>query len=361
MMRCAVVCAFNLGNSGMYSTELAANQFLSRIGIDYDFCITQGKITKKGIINYRRIKNIDEFSEYDAIIYWADFQNNPMWGVNDFLNREKRENPSRVEEEAIDGWRNIYLRLHDILPETTKIYSIGGCFIGAPPYLDQPDIRKDFYDFLRTADGIIVRDNLSFQILEDFHQNTEKNISLGFDVASLLRPVRRFRWSFSKYFVYAFRRTLPEAEGDRLATFIGEKLQLKPVKIEWWPNKISNRSFNSNLSTMGGAQFALTDIYHFAIDCLTQQTMPVCIYDPASEGESTVSDLKKKILFEMIDGDGFLVPVVGNKLDRDSETNVLEIAARILGSSGFGLAPMEAFDYRREVLESLIKKTIFAP
>ncbi len=357
-MRYAVVCAYNSRNSGMYSVDLTARQLFSSLGVDFDLCVTQGKRSKTGKLAFRKITDPRQLREYDAIVYWGDFQNNPMWGANDFANREA------TVAEGFERWRDLFLRLHRHLSDSIPIYSIGGCLLGAAPYFQRSEIRREFAEFVERSSGIILRDIGSYEEICKSIPEAKEGITLGFDTASLLSPVERNVRKSGGYFVYVFGRTLSTEEGHRVAAQVGKQLALKPVPIEWWrrlsyrsriKRHISHRSFIKNLATIKGAAFALTDVYHFAIDTLVQGTAPICIAARESTGERTLNDLKKTILYRMIDGESLYVPINGDSLASEDKARIIEQADQVLRGGSSGLPCFTAFDSHRERLRRSIQ------
>ena len=391
-MRYAVICAYNSRNSGMYSVDLTAAQLFSSLPADFDLCVTQGKRSKTGKLTFRQISDPRQLREYDAIVYWGDFQNNPMWGANDFATREA------TVAKGFERWRDLFLRLHRHLPDATPIYSIGGSLLGAEPYFQRSEIRAEFAEFVERSSGVLLRDIGSYELACKYVPEAKAGLSLGFDAASLLSPGRslqplgrslqllgrsllpsgrslrppgrkRQAPKSGRYFVYVFGRTIPAEDGHRLAEQVGEKLGLTPVPIVWWrrlsyrsliKRHSSHRAFVENLATMKGAAFALTDVYHFAIDNLVQGTAPVCIAARESEGERTLSDLKKTILYRMIEAESLYIPIAGDSLASEEQARIVERADQIL-TGGSSLPCFRAFDSRRDLLRESIESLLSQP
>ena len=91
-MSTAVICAHNPGrrNLGMYSVDLAAKDFFSSLGTKFELVKYAGH-ERIGEMRYRKIVDPQDLQFFDRIVFWGDFQQNPIWGRADFANRMVRE------------------------------------------------------------------------------------------------------------------------------------------------------------------------------------------------------------------------------------------------------------------------------
>lgn len=109
----AIICAANINkrNSGMYSVDLAAQHYFSKLGRSYDLCMTQGD-SEVGNLRFRKLRTPEDLRDYKNIVYWGDFQNNPLWGANDYSDKEIAYEGVASREDAFSNWANRYLLLH---------------------------------------------------------------------------------------------------------------------------------------------------------------------------------------------------------------------------------------------------------
>lgn len=262
----AIICAANISkrNSGMYSVDLAAQQYFSGLGRSFDLCMTQGDGVV-GSLRFRKLRTPKDYLDYKNIVYWGDFQNNPLWGANDYCNKEIAYEGVTDREIALLNWANRYLLLPRMIGSDADVYAIGGSFMGAQEYLSDPAINQPFLYFLSSAKRIIVRDSASYRFLSALSHNP--GILQGFDCAALLRMPAARKGSF---FVYSFRRTIGKEDARRLVRAVEKATGFKGVAINWLGRKPRLRSphgnFVRNSRLISQAQFALSDIYHFCIN-----------------------------------------------------------------------------------------------
>jgi len=360
-MKYAIFCAFNPKNSGMYSVDLAARSFFSDRGFSFDLCVTQGA-AGLGDLRFRKIDDTKQLRDYGAIVFWGDFQNNPMWGRRYFPFQEIKHGRARSPEHAFNIWRDTYLRIHRVLPDSTRIHSIGGCFLGAHPYLDDPETATAMHEFLERTDDIVVRDPESLQCLLDFRKAGACDISLGFDVASLLHPVAHRTPQGGDYFVYAFARTLNEADGHCLAKAVGRVTGLRPVSIDWltsrWPRHFTHRAFRRNLALMRGAAFAITDVYHFAINCMVQGTVPVCLSLRSNEDRGALTEHKKELLYRMIECTALHIEVQSSSILPGEECRLAERIAQFFDSGANAGSYLATFERLRSRLSEQVSSLL---
>lgn len=343
----AIICAANLNkrNSGMYSVDLAAQQYFSKLGRPYDLCMTQGD-SVVGSLRFRKLRTPEDYLDYKNIVYWGDFQNNPLWGANDYCNKEIAHEGVTDREIAFQNWANRYLLLPRLIGSDADVYAIGGSFMGAREYLSDPAVSQPFLDFLSSAKRIIVRDSASYRLLSTLSHNP--GIMQGFDCAALLSLPPGPKGNF---FVYSFRRTIGKEDGRRLARAVEKATGLKAVAINWLGKKPRFRSlhgnFERNSRLISQAQFALTDIYHFSVNSFSRGTPALCIGTRAGDFQSTLDDHKKFVLYEMLGSDSLIFD--GRRGDLSAETigNICHAAAQ-LKSGDTGASALGAFQTLRD-------------
>lgn len=77
---------------------------------------------------YLLVRSGEDLRGYDAMIYRGDFLNNPMWGAGDYAEREVKRHAASGLSEGFENWRRLYLQAASGLPQSTRIFSFGGCF-----------------------------------------------------------------------------------------------------------------------------------------------------------------------------------------------------------------------------------------
>jgi len=338
----AIICAANINkrNSGMYSVDLAAQHYFSKLGRSYDLCMTQGD-SEVGNLRFRKLRTPEDLRDYKNIVYWGDFQNNPLWGANDYSDKEIAYEGVASREDAFSNWANRYLLLHRHIGSDARVYAIGGSFMGARKYLSDPAISQPFLDFLSSAKRIIVRDSASYRLLSTLTHNPR--IMQGFDCAALLSLPPGSKGNF---FVYSFRRTLGKEDGRRLARAVEKSTGLKAVAINWLGRKPRYRSLHGNFvrnsRLISQAQFALTDIYHFSVNSFSRGTPALCIGTREGDFQSTLDDHKKFVLYEMLGSDSLIFDCRRDALSDETIGNICQAAGRFK-SGDAGANALEAF------------------
>jgi len=332
--RVGVMCAYNPHNSGMYSVDLSARQFFTGLGIDFDLCVSQNR-TRVGALRYRLVRSPDDLRHIDTLVYWGDFQNNPMWGRFEYPQRERQKHAVTDPEQGFDNWRNLYLRIGDRLPSSTRVLSVGGCFIGMDAGVAADGVADEVRGFLRRASAVVVRDPLSHRTLSSFDP-TASSVALGFDCASLLNagpPVQRR----GPYFAYSFTRSLAPEAVREVVDRAERETGLRGVAIDWLRRRGSRHlvhpRFRLNLMLMRYAQFCLTDTYHFAINSLTQGTLPICVVRSDAALNSTLNEAKKAALMEMVGLDEAVLLLPGEPLSAVSPDDLRAAADRAVAAS----------------------------
>jgi hypothetical protein len=332
--RVGVMCAYNPHNSGMYSVDLSARQYFTALGVDHELCVSQNR-TRVGVLRYRLVRSANDLRHIDTLVYWGDFQNNPMWGRREYPQRERRQHGVTDPEQGFDNWRELYLRIGDQLPASTRVLSVGGCFIGMEAGITGPDVADEVRGFLRRASAVVVRDPLSHRTLTSFDP-TAPSVALGFDCASLLQaspPAQRR----GPYFAYSFSRSLAPEAAREVVDRTERETGWRGVAIDWLRRRGSRHlvhpRFRLNLMLMRHAQFCLTDTYHFAINSLTQGTLPICVVRQDVALNSTLNEAKKAALMQMVGLDEAVLPLPGEPLSAVSPDDLRAAADRAVAAS----------------------------
>lgn len=297
--RVGVICAHNPRNSGMYTVDAAAKKFFSQKGIPFDLLLTQGR-DQIGGLQYRMIKDQSDLLDYDTIVYWGDFLNNPMWGLDCYPERPSGKKGKSTTAE----WEKLYLDLKEWHP-LAKVHVIGGCALGAAKYLTTDSVLRTRYRrFIEKADTVILRDPMSFDIVRELSPNQKEHIKLGFDCASL---IKEFNPAPRKggYFTHSFHRSLSKAEAQYVITTIERQTGLHGVAINWLNNHWPRRAFHWRLAgqrkILRYAAFCVTDIYHLSICSMAEGTATICFGKPEATVNDTLNEKKKELLFQMLE------------------------------------------------------------
>ena len=80
---------------------------------------------------------------------------------------------------------------------------------------------------------------------------------------------------------------------------------------------------------MRHARFCLTDTYHFAMNSLSQGSLPVCIVRDEPATASTLNELKKIQLLRMVGLDHALMHIAGETLQPVPQRMMSELAQKV--------------------------------
>lgn len=348
----AVISAFNPYNYGMYSVDLAGHQFFRELGVPFTPMVTQNR-TRTGNLRFELVRDPAKFAEFDAVVYWGDFLNNPMWGALDFVEREAKRHQVRDPQKAWENWCALYLdlkRRHAAL----RVFAIGGCFLGA----DGPALlrgRAQFEEFVQGADLVTPRDDRSLEIVRQLAPRG--NVQPGMDCAWLLRFPPRPDLGDSSYFVCFLGRTLRRKNQK----FIGElacRTGLRPIRVDWMnlrrPRFIAQWNFERMHRLIAGARFVVTDTYHLTVNALNRGVRTVCLYDAEqSETDGTCGDAKKHALLQQAGMTTMLVDVGGQQSLADRIWERLQSVNPTVEAEAFANIVRRRENYRAKLLAAL--------
>lgn len=299
--RIGVVCAFNVSNAGMYSVDLAAYQFFTKLGANFDLIVIQSRHKaekeKYGRIPFRIVRDPAALSEYDLIIYWGDFLNNPVYGTGDFARREVRLYGTSDTDEGFSFWKKIMLG--DPSGKVPSI-SVSNNMQGLP---SDPGVDPEMSEIYASRfSSIFPRDPLGTQRVKSF--SPAANVGQGIDAAFLLdhsalgietRPERNN--TFCTFFARSKIKNV-----DQIVAETETRTGLKAVSIDSWFNCGAGRSdrvFKEMISTMSRSHFIISDTYHFCVNSLTLGIPAVAIGRETDDQVGTLGDHKKRTLFDM--------------------------------------------------------------
>lgn len=336
-----VVSAYNPCNAGMYSVDIAAQQFFEDVGLNTYFFETQrhrlwNKRAPMGRYRTSFERDAQRLVEADVLVYWGDFLNNPLYGSGDFLLRDVGFRHSTNAREAFAKWKELFL-LHGIERGATRVVAASGNFQDCGVVLstfsqDQQDeiascFRKNF-------SAIFPRDPASTQALRVAIPDAAQGmVSTGLDAAFLFSPERAFPVLSSVQengtFCYFFGRSQLQGQ-DALIERLSRETGLRPVALTLW-HKLSRRrgdlQFMKLLQTIRAASFTITDTYHCAINAMTL-ARPVIGLGRAPTGElTTLNESKKRTLFQMLGLGEFYIEAPMAQIDTTQMARVAELAA----------------------------------
>jgi hypothetical protein len=341
MLRVHVVSAYNPKNAGMYSVDLAAQQFFEDVGLNTCFIETQrhrlwNKRAPMGRYRTRFLRNAQELVEADALVYWGDFLNNPLYGSGDFLHRDLGFRHSTSAREAFAKWKELFL-LHRIGRGTTRVIAASGNFQDCGTLLstysqdEQDDIAACFR---QNFSAIFPRDHASTQALRmAFPDAAQGEVTTGLDAAFLFSPERAFPGLSSVEengtFCYFFGRSQLEGQ-DALIARLARETGLRPVALTHW-HKLSRRSadhqFMQLLQTMRAGTFTITDTYHCAINAMTLARPVIGLGRTPSHELTTLNEYKKRTLFQMLGLGASYVEIPTEQIASTQMARISELAA----------------------------------
>ena len=283
----------------MYSVDLSAARYFRERDLPHRLMAFSGH-RRVGILSYDVLTDPRAFEDHREVVFWGDFQQNPLWGFCNYAPRVARTEGKTLSE-AVAEWRRRFLLEGVPIAEGQRFYSVGTCFLGARDFLERVGLDREGYRRLLSRFAAIVpRDDVSYRQIAELGVT---NLLRGFDCASLLdHPARRPE--ASGHFAYAFGRSIPPRKGKAFVKRLAEALGLQAVRIAWFLGKyrLKNvaRRYESAIETLRTAEFLVTDIYHLTINALNAGCPVYCV---GREGESfsdTCDDFKKRVLMEML-------------------------------------------------------------
>lgn len=302
MRKVGVICAFNPGNTGMFSVDLAASQLFDAWNIDYTLINFQKRPWRLPS-KYLVCRNINKLGQFTHLLYWGDFQNNPVYGTRDFASREMKFGNARTVDIAVSNWTRLHLDLPHILQKHARVASIGNCFLGAREAAAQYALGPSLTRFADTAFRILPRETDSVNEISSASSNKPPlNISTGIDPAFLLEPKEYQNFRECHCFGYYFARSDVRDISEGLKA-IEARTSLAPLGVSW---AVGNRKakqkdlFYSALATMKKCRFVVTDVYHLAVNALNHGAPVVLVSRKSSATKSSVDDQKKYALVEQL-------------------------------------------------------------
>ncbi len=196
--------------------------------------------------------------------------------------------------------------------------------------LTAANVQTSLRQFVRRSTAVVVRDPASFERLSDT-TDADPHVSLGFDCASLMRSRAPAQWR-GPYFAYSFGRSLTPENASELVLRLERQTGLRGVPVQWlgrtWPKRFTHARFLANLALMRHARFCLTDTYHYALNSMSQGSLPVCIVRDEPAVASTLNELKKTSLLRMVGLDHAVMHIPGETMQPAPDGSLAETAYR---------------------------------
>lgn len=330
--RVAIICAWNPGNAGMYSVDLAACDFMMRNNIDFDLFTShapsrrgRGKILRFGIdighrskvrfgkLTFKRFSDVSQLNKYSHVLYWGDFTPNPVYGYEDFQNIEKAYRMRLTEQKSLDKWARLFnLSAGKIAPKTI---AVGNNF--------QHDFSADshrYQDYLKNLgsnfDLILPRDIYSVDNLKHFlPSSAASKVHPGLDPAFLLNGTTANKSNTKEEtFCYRFvRSNLPNA--GHYVSGLERATTCKGVHLSNW-TRMGDQSktdidslFFDYISAIQRSRFVVTDLYHLAINAMRLNVPVFCLGNKTESQKGSLGDFKKKVLFRMLGLEKYYIEV----------------------------------------------------
>lgn len=318
----------------MYSVDLAARDFFSAIGRPHEFVKFAGNL-RVGEIAFRRVSSPEALLAYRDIVFWGDFQQNPLWGEKNFAPRAARDY-KLSQDAAFAMWRKLCLLEGAGDLSEHRVYSVGTCFLGARNILREHNFADRYRNLLARFRAVVPRDKVSFAELRELGLG---NLVQGFDCASFhMRDERPINTrSAARRFAYAFERTLDETQAETLVAEIEKRTGCRGTSIKWLLGKsllpgTPARRFRKALGQLDGVDFVVTDIYHLTINAMNLGKRVFCIAESGERFSDTRDDYKKTILSEMAGRREDLIALPDRKSAKGADI-ARTIAERLSGST----------------------------
>lgn len=293
----------------MFSVDLAASRVFDAWNIEHTLINFQKRRWRLPL-KYQVSRTPNKLAKYSHILFWGDFQNNPVYGTRDFANREVKFRYARTAPEGVANWTRLHLELSSVLPKSTVVASIGNCFLGSREAASQHNLSASLKTFADSAVRILPRESQSgAELVEAAGGSPRSNVLTGLDPAFLLEPEKREDFRERKYFGYCFARSQVQDVTEGLDAII-KATGLTPVEVPWSVGKrrVSQRQiFSDALEAFAKCRFIVSDVYHLTVNAINHG-VPVIVLSRRQEiTRSSVDDQKKSALTDQIGASGLHV------------------------------------------------------
>jgi hypothetical protein len=357
MKNVAVVCAFNPGNTGMHSVDLAASRFMQTLHTPHSLINFQSRPWRPAA-GFQSLRNMRDLAKFTHVLFWGDFQNNPVYGINDFAKRELKFGYATSAEGAISNWTKLHLDISDRL-HGTKIASIGNCFLGAVSAIAETNLASSLRNFVQNAASILPRETQSKNQLIDASGDS-RNISTGLDTAFLLNVLTPENFRNKRNLGYCFARSgIVDVEAGLVN--ISKATGLSPVAIPWTVGDrkmCCKKTFSQALETIATCRVVVTDVYHLTVNAINSGRPVICLSQGDVAIASSVADSKKHALAEQIGISDLHVTLTSDRSLLSSATEIVE-AYQLLMDRQFNFADvMDGLNEQRSAFRNRIAEII---
>jgi hypothetical protein len=283
----------------MYSVDLAASRLMRTLGVPYRLINFQRRPWRP-VLGFQSTRDLKYLKTFTHLLFWGDFQNNPVYGTNDFAKRELKFKYASSDKEAISNWSKLHLDISDEL-HGVKIASVGNCFLGAGTAAAEKSLASSLRNFVRNAVAILPRESQSMQQLMDASEPSA-NIATGLDTAFLLDGCNRQDYRDKKNIGFRFVRS-GVVDIDAGIAELAKATGLSPVEIPWTTGdrKAScKKVFSQAMDAIATCRVVVTDVYHLAVNATNHGTPVICLSRGDYNASTSVADAKKHALSEQI-------------------------------------------------------------
>ncbi len=338
MKKIAVICApIPERNTGMVTVDLSAHCILKEIMPDeeitfyvHNYDSVPYDETELPFTYLNIAKNIDKYLSSDCFIFWGDFAHarsywsvDKLWTLKNSLPKDQFEEVAKTELK--DYFNTIFL---GALPkEQLKKVIVFGSTIITNDASDQisDDYSHYFNRFFKNIGAVYFRDALSAARISPLrnHQPT-----LSIDCALLLqeKDIKKLpnftRVQSQKDIGVFLGRSTSRIMPLLFSKIVGWKMGQKCTWVPWLEKgpkmrlvarvfgyKITKERISPGdlLSMVSGHSLIITDTYHLCVNAWNLGIPTICIGSGANTQETSISDKKKEIIYDMYGAKKFYV------------------------------------------------------
>lgn len=362
----AVICAFHHGNAGMLSVDLSAVQFLTDLHIPFDLIVGQAKDNGNshhyGGLSFKTVRDIKYLNQYDCVLYWGDFLNNPSYGIGGFSGQDVGLGNSKTKDDGYQAWKNIMMPDKKIL-DNPRVISVSNNFQNIEKVMNKEAQREFSGNFSSGFDYIFPRDPLSMESLITAFPQSSHVVHQGVDAAYLWDARREFnipKHTPGNYFSYFFGRSKFENDYE-LISLISQVTGLEPRPLDGWLScrPSPREKMEGLLRQINGSAFVVSDTYHCCVNTMNLRVPIIGLGVSTTLQRGTLGDHKKQVLFNMFNMSSFYHAAQAKRLLPEEMENVLLSAIRIsrdgVGNSTFDSMVAKVEIYRSSLTSAITK------
>lgn len=316
----------------MLSVDLAASSVLNSWNIEHTLINFQKRPWRLPS-KFRVCRTSAKLAQFTHLLFWGDFQNNPIYGTRDFANREMKFGYASTKQDAISNWTRLHLSLAQELPRSTVIASIGNCFLGTHSATAEHNLFEPLKTFADSAISILPREARSEkELVEAAGGAPRDNIRSALDTAFLLEFGESVDPRERECFGYCFARSgvADIAEGVQK---ISERTGLTAVEVPWsvGTRRVSQEKiFARALEVVPKCRFIVSDVYHLTVNAMNHGTPVLAVSRLDSPTQSSVDDQKKYALAEQIGATDLHIALGADASILSSVSSIIETYERLM-------------------------------